>query len=213
MDAKAVVKMGELSRDGTTRVPTKALDHDYPGDAVTPLGLLLPQHDELFIYMVTRATSDCQVDCLTEVWHSVKHKFPLVKTIAINMDNGPECNSHRTQFMKRMVDFSLESGITINLAYYPPYHSKYNPVERCWGVLENHWNGNILDGIDAVLGCASSMTWKGKHPVVKLVETVYEKGITLGKQAMQAVEAKLQRLPTLPRWFITIAPQCFLEPQ
>ena len=206
MDAKAVVKMGELSRDGRTRAPTVALDHDFTGSMVTPMGFLLPQHDELFIYMVTRSTSDCQVDCLKDLWQSVKHRFPLVKTIAINIDNGPDCNSYRTQFMSRMVDFSQESGITIDLAYYPPYHSKYNPVERCWGILENHWNGSILDSIEAVVGCASSMTWKGRHPVVKLVDTVYEKGVKLSKVAMRAVEAKLQRLTALPRWFVSIEP-------
>ncbi len=206
MDAKAVVKMGEFSRNGLSRVPTQALDHDYPGDKVTPLGFLLPQHDELHLYMVTRATSDCQVDCLKDLWQSNKHRFPLVKTLAINLDNGPECNSFRTQFMSRLVDFSQEAGITIKLAYYPPYHSKYNPVERCWGILENHWNGSILDDIDAVMGHASSMKWKGQHPVVKLVNTVYQTGVSLSKVAMQAVEEKLQRLTALPRWFVTIEP-------
>ena len=207
MDAKAVVKMGELSRNGETRVPTKSLDHDFTGDTVTPLGIYLPQHDDLYIYMVTRSTSDCQVDCLKDVWEDVKLRFPKVTTIAINIDNGPDCNSYRTQFMKRLVDFSQESGITIKLAYYPPYHSKYNPVERCWGILENHWNGSILDSIEAVVGCASSMTWKGRPPVVKLIDTIYEKGVTLGKKAMRAVEEKIQRLTSLPRWFVTIRPE------
>ncbi len=164
MDAKAVVKMGELSRDGRTRAPTVALDHDFTGSMVTPMGFLLPQHDELFIYMVTRSTSDCQVDCLKDLWQSVKHRFPLVKTIAINIDNGPDCNSYRTQFMSRMVDFSQESGITIDLAYYPPYHSKYNPVERCWGILENHWNGSILDSIEAVVGMRLVNDMEGPTP-------------------------------------------------
>ena len=58
MDAKAVVKMWELSRDGRTRAPTVALDHDFKGTMVTPMGMFLPQHDELYVYMVTRATSD-----------------------------------------------------------------------------------------------------------------------------------------------------------
>ena len=107
MDAKAVVKIGDLSRNGRTRVPTAALDHDYRGDKLTPMGFLLPQYDELYIYMVTRATSDCQVDCLEDLWGSVKHRFPRVKTIVINADNGPDCNSNRTQFMKRMVDFQM----------------------------------------------------------------------------------------------------------
>ena len=38
--------------------------------------------------------------------------------------------------------------------YYPPYHSKYNPIERCWGVLEVYWNGELLDSEAAVLGYA-----------------------------------------------------------
>ena len=41
--------------------------------------------------------------------------------------------------------------------------------------------------------------------------TVYEKGVTLGKIAMGAVEAKLQRLVALPRWFVTIKPGYVLE--
>jgi len=49
------------------------------------------------------------------------------------------------------------------LAYYPPYHSKYNPIERLWGRLEQYWNGEILGDIDKVLGLAKTMTWKGSQ--------------------------------------------------
>jgi transposase len=58
--------------------------------------------------------------------------------------------------MKRMVDFAGRHQVNLRLAYYPPYHSKYNPIERTWGVLANHWNGNILDEIDTVLQFARS---------------------------------------------------------
>ena len=57
-----------------------------------------------------------------------------------------------------------QQRLTIELAYYPPYHSKYNPIERCWGVLEVYWNGELLDSEAAVLGFAGSMTYGGKHP-------------------------------------------------
>ena len=50
----------------------------------------------------------------------------------IKADNGPESNGQRTQFFKRMVEFADHIGKSIPLLYYPPYHSKYNPVERCW---------------------------------------------------------------------------------
>jgi transposase len=69
-----------------------------------------------------------------------------------------------------------------------PYHSKYNPIERTWGVLENHWNGTILDEIDTILQFAQSMTWNGRHPGVKLVTQTYQTGVKLTKLAMAEVE-------------------------
>jgi transposase len=126
-----------------------------------------------------------------------------IKT-STNRCNGPENQSHRTQFMKRMVDFAQEYHLHVRLAYYPPYHSKYNPVERCWGALEGHWNGSLLDSIDAVIQYARSMTWKGAHPLVELVTTVYQTGAKLTKQAMDALETQFERLPHLDKWFVDI---------
>ena len=94
--------------------------------------------------------------------------------------------------------------VSVQLAYYPPYHSKYNAVERCWGILETHWNGTLLDSIDTVLRFAASMTWKGHHPVVELVTTSYQSGVKLTKEAMEEVEAHLTRLPDLAKWFVDI---------
>ena len=77
LDTKAVVKVGAFSRDGKNRVPTEALDHDFSADAtVTPVGILLPQHDELRLFMTTsKATSDCIVDCLDTWWVDVRARF------------------------------------------------------------------------------------------------------------------------------------------
>jgi hypothetical protein len=90
--------------------------------------------------------------------------------------------------MQRMVDFVRHTRLHVRLAYYPPYHSKYNPVERCWGILENHWNGALLDSVEAVLAYARTMTWKGRHPAVELVTTTYKKGVKLTKRAMTQLE-------------------------
>ena len=87
---------------------------------------------------------------------------------------------------------------------HPITHSKYNPIERCWGILENHWNGTLLDSIDTVLQFARTMTWNGRHPVVDLVTTTYQTGVTLTKDAMETVEAQLQWLPDLGKWFVDI---------
>ena len=55
------------------------------------------------------------------------------------------------------------------------------------------------------------MTWKGIHPVGALSRKVYQKGIALGKKAMQAVESRLERHPELPKWDILIRPASALS--
>jgi len=206
IDAKATVKLGPFARGGKSRVVVKAADHDFqPEGTVTPVGIFLPATDELFLYGVTsKVTSDCLVDRLAQWWEAVRTRFAHITTLVINLDNGLENQSRRTQFMQRMVEFVQQYQVSIRLAYSPPYHSKYNPVERCWGILENHWNGALLDSIDTVLQYATTMTWKGAHPVVELVTTTYQTGVKLTKQAMEVVETQLIRLPELTKWFVDI---------
>ncbi len=83
-------------------------------------------------------TADCIVDLLESWWQTVKHRFSHIQKLVINQDNGPENHSRPTQFMKRILDFSPKFQLTLQLAYYPPCHSKYNPIERCFGWLQKH---------------------------------------------------------------------------
>jgi transposase len=137
----------------------------------------------------------------------VQGSFPQVKTLVLNLDNGPENHSRRTQFMQRLTDFVDDTHLTLQLAYYPPYHSKYNPIERTWGVLEQHWNGALLDSRQTVLRFASTMTWKTCSPLVKFIDKVYQTGVALSQQAMTALDSRFHRLPSLGNWFIRIAPR------
>jgi transposase len=208
LDAKAIVKVGPFTRGGKSRTITKACDHDFrPQTNLTPVEILLPATDELFIYhLLSKVTSDCLVDRLIQWWETVRHRFTHITTLVINLDNGPENHSRRTQFMQRMVEFACQYGLIVRLAYYPPYHSKYNPIERCWGSLEHHWNGSLLDTVDAVLNFTASMTWRGVHPVVTLVTTLYDTGIKLSKAAMAEIEARLVRRLGLAKWCVDILP-------
>jgi transposase len=208
IDAKATVKVGPFARGGQSRATTKACDHDFkPAATVTPVGILLPATDEVFIYHLTsKVTSDGLVDRLIQWWEAVHSRFAHITTLVINLDNGPENHSRRTQFMQRIVAFAHQYGLRVRLAYYPPYHSKYNPIERCWGILEHHWNGSILDTVDAVLNYTATMTWRGLHPVVELVTTVYQTGVRLTKAAMAEIEAQIARQPGLDKWFVDILP-------
>jgi hypothetical protein len=208
LDAKAAVAVGPFSRHGQSRVVVKAADHDFEAiESLTPFGIFLPDYDELYLYFTaSRMTADFMVDCLEDFWTTVQDSFPEVTTLLLNLDNGPENHSRRTQFMQRLTDLVDDTQMTLQLAYYPPYHSKYNPIERTWGILEQHWNGALLDSRQTVLRFAATMTWKTFSPVVKFVDKVYQSGVALSQQAMAILEHRFQRLPSLAKWFVRIAP-------
>lgn len=168
MDAKVTVKLGEYDRGGKTRVPTAALDHDFGSTlSLTPYGIFVPKLNDLSLFLISsKVTADCIVDRLEDWWNQVKERFTHVHTLVINQDNGPENHSGRTQFMHRLVQFARQAQLTIQLAYYPPYHSKYNPVERAFGWLEQHWRGSVLDTVETVLQFAQTLAFKGKQPTV-----------------------------------------------
>ena len=71
--------------------------------------------------------------------------------------------------------------------------------------MENDWNGTLLGSVEAVVRTAEGMRWNGKHPLVRLVTDIYKNGVGLTKKAMQALEGRLKRLPSLPKWFVDIA--------
>jgi hypothetical protein len=208
IDAKATIPLGLFSRGGYSRVTVKALDHDFaPEQKVTPVGVFLPQFNELFLFLTTSSvTADLLVDCLHQTWLMIAERFPRVRTLLLNLDNGPENHSRRTQFMKRLTDFVDHLNLTLELAYYPPYHSKYNPIERVWGILEQHWNGSLLDTLQTVLHFAQTMTYNGVHPVVEVVTTAYQTGVKLSQKTMAQLEQRFERLPGLEKYFVRIVP-------
>ena len=96
--------------------------------------------------------------------------------------------------------------LLVRLAYYPPYHSKYNAIEHCWGILEQHWDGELLEDTETVLGFARTMTWNGRNPVVELMHGIYPTGVRLTPKEMNTVKDHVTRDNELGKWFLEIGP-------
>lgn len=211
IDTKAKLKIGPFSRGGLSRAaqPIRAADHDMRPDAIlVPAGILeVPTNQLYLVFGTSRETSDFLADALECWWQDRQVYHPGVRRLLIDLDNGPSINSTRTQFMKRLVDFSDRHQLSLELAYYPPYHSKYNPIERCWGILENHWNGAILSSIPTAQAWAKSMTWRGVSPIVRLLEGVYNTGVRIKKAAYRSIAARLQRPAIIGKWSVCIDPK------
>jgi hypothetical protein len=210
VDTKAKVKVAPFSRGGLARgaQAVRAADHDMKPDALlAPAGILEVEGGQLnLIFGTSRDTSDFVADALDLWWADRQAAYPKVRRLLIDLDNGPEVGSSRTQFMNRLVAFADRTRLTLELAYYPPYHSKYNRIERCWGILENHWNGALLSTIATTLEWAKTMTWRKVRPIVHLLDKVYHTGVTLTKAAFRPVAARLERSETLPKWSLVIHP-------
>ncbi len=68
MDAKATLKVGDFSRGGKKRVRVKASDHDFKANArVTPVGILVPQSDDLFLTCHLQSHQRLSSRCLARV--------------------------------------------------------------------------------------------------------------------------------------------------
>ncbi|APW60499.1 hypothetical protein BSF38_01969 [Paludisphaera borealis] len=153
-----------------------------------------------------RETSDAWVDA-PRAWRlKSRRTHRHVQRLVVHLDNGPKNSGRRTQFLKRMVQFAEWSRLEVRLVYYPPYHSKHNPVERCWSALERKWNGVLPSNLSAVLGCAQRMTWKGRHPNERCFAGEYPNGVRVGAKGMKTYEARLASSATLPGYEITIKP-------
>ena len=210
MDTKATVDVGEYSRYGRSRglEPVKALDHDMQSkEKLVPGGILEPVSGRSFLFFTSSyKTSDFMVDGLLLWWNERNQELSGVKRIVINMDNGPECSGRRSQFLKRLVEFSDLTGLIVRMIYYPPYHSKYNGIERYWAGLEKSWNGYLLSTVSVVLNRAANFVWKRVRSIVHLLENTYEKGVKLSVKERRGIEDRLERSEKLPLYDITIKP-------
>ena len=211
MDTKTTVDIGEYSRYGRSRglEPVKALDHDMqPKEKLVPGGILEPVSGRSFLFFTDSfKTSDFMADGLLLWWQERKQDNPEVKRLVINIDNGPECSGRRSQFLQRMVEFADTTGLELRLIYYPPYHSKYNAIERYWAGLEKSWNGYLLDTVSCVLKRAGNFIWKGLCATVKMIDAVYEKGVKVCGKEKVKLEQRLDRSDRLPLYDITIKPK------
>jgi hypothetical protein len=94
-----------------------------------------------------------------------------------------------------MVDFVDKHQLTVELVYYPTYHSKYNPVEHFWGGLERNWSGALLTDWETVREWTKSMRWAGIAPNVYSLDKKYDRGVKLTKKELKPYEEQLKRTP------------------
>ncbi|WP_072159025.1 hypothetical protein [Persicobacter sp. CCB-QB2] len=189
-----------------TQKANQAEDHDHHWtETLVPLGIRETKSEDItFIFGKSKETSDFIVDGLEMWWDEKGYDKSNYDTLLINLDNGKPVAGNTRRFIQRIIKFSKKIGIPIHLVYYPPYHSKYNPIERVWAALENYWKGLILDTVENTLEIAKKMTWCQKAPLVFMNNNTYESPIKIDDNKYKSFDKNLQRNEILPKWDIFI---------
>lgn len=208
IDDKNRKKIGNISDNGYSWFNRQALDHDTNFNCtVVPFGILDLKTNETFVYCNKgSSTANFKVDCIENYLVNKQKKYNI-KRLIIFLDNGPENSSRRTLWMKCLIDLANKYNVSIELVYYPPYHSKYNPIERYWARLQLSWSGLIINTVDKLIEIINKVNWKGIYTQAILVNKEYKKGISIDKNEIKILEKKhVYREEGIEKWSLVITP-------
>lgn len=183
MDTKKKEYLGNFYRPGQlyTLEPLLAYDHDFTSLAqgiIIPHGLYDLRQNIGYLHLGTsKETSEFACDCLRNWW--LKHGqvvYPQATSILLLCDGGGSNSSRHYIFKQDLQALVDEIGIEIRIAHYPPYTSKYNPIEhRLFPHVTRACQGVIFSSIDLVKQLMEkTSTSTGLKVFVQIIDKVYQ---------------------------------------
>jgi Rhodopirellula transposase DDE domain len=218
MDLKSRERLGNFFRDGMlyTRQTIRVFDHDldeFAEGIVLPHGLYDLKLNHGYIHLGTsHGTSEFACDCVKDWWNRFGSTlYPQATSLLLLCDGGgcnPADNDRYQQhlFRAELQRLANDLELEIRLAHYPPYASKFNPIEhRLFPHLTRVCKGVILHHVGLVAELMRKATTRtGLMVEVDILDKVYELGRKVAETAKNAV--RLVRDDILPRWNYRILP-------
>jgi hypothetical protein len=213
MDGKKKEYLGNLYRDGQlyTLAELQTLDHDFVSYAegiVIPHGIYDLKHNIGYISLGnSKETSQFACDSLRNWWYDQgRHLYPDATSLLILCDGGGSNNSRHYLFKQDLQALADELGLDIRIAHYPPYCSKYNPIEhRMFPHVTRACQGVVFESIELVKELmAGTTTTKGLQVTVKVIDKVYETGRKVADDFKKTMRIAFDQF--LPQWNYTATP-------
>ena len=159
VDTKAKEHLGKLYRKGRIRGsgPFNAFDHDFPSWAdgvVIPHGIFDQKLNLGHINIgLSRDTTEFACDSFRWYWNRIgKQRYPDATSILLTCDGGGSNSARKYIFKHDLERLSDSIGLPIRVAHYPPYCSKYNPIERrFFPHLGRACSGMLFDRLETVV--------------------------------------------------------------
>ena len=212
-DTKKKEYLGSFYRAGRlyTREELQAYDHDFHTDAdgvIIPHGIYDVKENIGYIHIGTsKDTSQFACDCLRSWWfeHGRK-KYPNATSILMLCDGGGSNGSRHYIFKEDLQKLADELGIEIRIAHYPPYCSKYNPIEHLlFPHVTRACQGVLFTGVELVKQLIlKTKTSKGLKVFVKIIDQIYKTGRKVADDFKQNMRIIFDNF--LPAWNYTAVP-------
>jgi hypothetical protein len=185
MDTKKKEYLGNCYREGHwyTLEELRTYDHDFHSfsEGVSiPHSLYDMQLNVGYMQLGTsHDTSEFACDSFRRWWYSYgRLHSPDATSILVLCDGGGSNSSRHYLFKQDLQALADEIGVEIRIAQYPPYCSKYNPIEhRLFPHVTRACQGVIFTSIDVVKQLMQkTQTKRGLKVFVHLLDTLYQTG-------------------------------------
>jgi len=213
MDTKKKEHLGNFYRDGHlyTQDDILVYDHDFTSLAdgvIIPHGLYDLQRNSAYINLGTsRDTSEFACDSFRNWWYNQgQFDYPNATSILVLCDGGGSNNSRHYIFKQDLQALANEIGIEIRIAHYPPYTSKYNPIEhRLFPHVTRACQGVVFKSVELVKELMEkTRTQQGLYVTVQIIDRVYETGRKAAKDFKETMRIVFDEY--LPQWNYTAVP-------
>lgn len=199
IDTKKRELLGSFFRDGQTftQETIRVYDHDFPSFAsgvVIPHGLYDLKRNRGYINLgASHDTSEFACDSIDQWWLAEgRAAYPQARRLLLLCDGGGSNSARQYLFKQDLQQLADRLGLEIRVAHYPPYTSKYNPIEhRLFPHLSRACQGVIFQSVRQVQHYLSkAATQTGLQVVVNILDKVYQTGRQVAadfKQTMRIV--------------------------
>lgn len=185
IDTKKKELLGNLYRDGHlyTKEVIRVYDHDFPylaDGVIIPYTIYDLRHNRAYVYLGTsKDTAEFVCDCLRHWWFNYgSNLYPGASGFLVLADGGGSNSSRHFIFKSELEKLAEDLSVEIRMAHYPPYCSKWNPVEhRVFPHLTRSLQGVILTSHELVQDLLETATTRtGLKVIVNIIEKTYQIG-------------------------------------
>lgn len=213
IDCKKKERLGNLYRNGKCfcTEPIKVFDHDYEylsQGKVVPHGIYDMKANKGYVSIGRSGeTADFILDNLLWWWREYGiHQYPDSKNILLLCDAGGANSYRHFIFKHRILEFAKQTGLSIIVCHYPPYCSKWNPIEhRLFSHVHRAIEGVVFTDYQTVQKLIEQTSTKtGLTVIVRLNLKEYPVGLKIDKTDID--NSKIVFHPDIPELNYRIYP-------